>query len=159
VNAFNVAVSIVLALAALATAWFAWRAAASSAQATRLARDTVQAEERTVTALQAIRVADERDRRLRQLHVVVTSVNRLYQALVNAGDATVDELQRAQHDLWIGLAGLGLRLPVCSAVANVPLMDWEPEAVAHLRSMLGDARREVDAAVADFESPSASGAE
>ena len=156
-SAFNVAMNIVLVLATLATAWFAWQAAKSGAEATRAARDTVRAEQETVEALKAIRAADERDRQLRQLGVVVTSVNRLYQALVNKGNATVDELQRAQHDLWIALTGIGLTLPVCSAVANVPLMDWKPEAVEQVRSRLEDARREVDAVVAELQSRSVNG--
>jgi hypothetical protein len=155
-SSFNVAVNIVLVLATLATAWFAWQAAKSGAEATRAARDTVRAEQETVEALKAIR-ADERDRQLRQLGVVVTSVNRLYQALVNKGNATVDELQRAQHDLWIALTGIGLTLPVCSVVANVSLMDWKPEAVEQVRSRLEDARHEVDAVVAELQSRSVNG--
>src|SRR5215471_10165780 len=149
-NAFNIAVNIVLVMAAMATVWFAWQAAKSSTEATRLAGDTVRTGQETVEALKAIRAADQRDRQLRQLGAVVTSVHKLHQALLNEEGSTVVELQRAQHDLWIALTGIGLTLPVCHAVANVPLMDWKPEAVEQVRSRLEDARREVDAAVAEL---------
>ena len=143
--------NIVLVLAALATVSFAWRAAQSSAEATRLARDTVRSEQETVEALKAIRAADARDRQLRQLGVVVASVNKLYQALINKESSTAVELQRAQHDLWIALTGIGLTLPVCHEVANVPLMEWKAEAVEQVRSRLENARHEVDAAVAKLQ--------
>jgi len=151
-NAFNIAVNIVLVMAATATVWVAWQAAKSSTEASRLARDAVRTGQETVEALKAIRAADQRDRQLRQLGAVVTSVHKLYQALLNEEGSTVVELQRAQHDLWIALTGIGLTLPVCHDVANVPLMDWKPEAVAQVRSRLEDARREVDAAVAELQS-------
>ncbi len=150
-NAFNVTVSLVLVLAALATVWFAWQAARSSAEATRLAGDTVQSGQQTIETLKAIRAADERDRQLRQLGVVVAAVHKLYQALINKEESPVAELQRAQHDLWIALTGVGRALPVCSEVANVPLMDWKPEAVEQVRSRLEDARSEVDAVVTELQ--------
>jgi hypothetical protein len=60
---FTVVANVVLVLAALVTVWFAAKAAASGAEATRLAKDSLVYSRETVEAVRAAHDADERDRR------------------------------------------------------------------------------------------------
>src|SRR5258708_5696347 len=60
---FTVVVNVVLVLAALVTVWFAARAAASGADATRLANESLVYSRETMQAVRAASEADGRERR------------------------------------------------------------------------------------------------
>ncbi len=60
---FTVVANVVLVLAALVTVWFAAKASASGAEATRLAKDSPVYSRETMEAVRAAHDTDERDRR------------------------------------------------------------------------------------------------